>query len=87
MPFYSLSLSASFRSVVGTILPPLLRTVFTVSIGISDNRLAKDGITCTSNEAILVAGKVQAALFDKTGTLTNQGLDSYLRKEHGPLEL
>jgi len=68
-------LLVSFRFVVGTILPPLLPTVFTVSVGISDNRLAENGITCTNNEAILVAGKVQVALFDKTGTLTNQGLD------------
>jgi cation-transporting ATPase 13A3/4/5 len=60
---------------VGTILPPLLPTVFTVSVSISDNRLSENGIACTNNEAILVAGKVQVALFDKTGTLTNQGLD------------
>lgn len=65
-----------FRSyVVGTVLPPLLPTVFTVSVGISEGRLADRRITCTNNESILVAGKVKTAFFDKTGTLTNQGLD------------
>ena len=65
-----------FRSyVVGTCLPPLLPTVFTVSVGISEARLAAQGITCMNSEAILVAGKVKMAVFDKTGTLTIQGLD------------
>jgi cation-transporting ATPase 13A3/4/5 len=61
--------------VVATVLPPLLPTVFTVSVGISEARLADRRITCTNNESILVAGKVKTAFFDKTGTLTNQGLD------------
>eukprot|EP00934_Nitzschia_sp_Nitz4_P008467 Nitzschia sp. Nitz4//scaffold97_size77645//7752//12969//NITZ4_005511-RA/size77645-processed-gene-0.50-mRNA-1//-1//CDS//3329560635//8457//frame0 len=61
--------------VVGTILPPLLPTVFTVSVGICDNRLSQKNITCTNSESILVAGKVTRAFFDKTGTLTKQGLD------------
>jgi len=61
--------------VVGTLLPPLLPTVFTVSVGISDQRLSKKRIACSNSEDILVAGKVQTACFDKTGTLTKQGLD------------
>lgn len=61
--------------VVGTILPPLLPTVFTVSVGVSDDRLARKRIACTNSESILVAGKVTRAFFDKTGTLTKQGLD------------
>ena len=61
--------------VVAGCLPPLLPTVFTVSVGISDNRLAKKKITCTNSESILVAGKVTRAFFDKTGTITKQGLD------------
>jgi predicted P-type ATPase len=64
-----------YRYVVATILPPLLPTVFTVSVGISDDRLARKRIACTSSESILVAGKVTMAFFDKTGTLTKQGLD------------
>jgi len=60
--------------VVGTALPPLLPTVFVVSVGISDNRLLKKRIACTDSEGILVAGKVKVAFFDKTGTLTEQGL-------------
>jgi cation-transporting ATPase 13A3/4/5 len=55
--------------VVGTILPPLLPTVFVVSVGISARRLHKKRITCTNQEGILVAGKVNTAFFDKTGTL------------------
>jgi cation-transporting ATPase 13A3/4/5 len=61
--------------VVGTCLPPLLPTVFTVSIGISDDRLARKNIACVQSEDILVAGKVKWAFFDKTGTLTKPGLD------------
>jgi cation-transporting ATPase 13A3/4/5 len=61
--------------VVSTILPPLLPTVFTVSVGISDHRLTQKRVACTSPESILVAGKVTRAFFDKTGTLTKQGLD------------
>jgi phosphoserine phosphatase len=61
--------------VVSVVLPPLLPTVFTVSVGISDNRLAKKRIACSNSEDILVAGKVTRAFFDKTGTLTRQGLD------------
>jgi magnesium-transporting ATPase (P-type) len=61
--------------VVGTCLPPLLPTVFTVSVGISDSRLAKKRIAVANSEAILIAGKVKKVFFDKTGTLTKQGLD------------
>jgi predicted P-type ATPase len=60
---------------MSAILPPLLPTVFTVSVGISDNRLAKKRIACSNSEDILIAGKVTKAFFDKTGTLTRQGLD------------
>ena len=61
--------------VVAAVLPPLLPTVFTVSVGVSDARLANKRISCTNPESILVAGKVNRAFFDKTGTLTKQGLD------------
>jgi predicted P-type ATPase len=61
--------------VVATVLPPLLPTVFTVSVGISSDRLARKQISCTNPDAILIAGKVDLAFFDKTGTLTKQGLD------------
>jgi magnesium-transporting ATPase (P-type) len=61
--------------VVGTILPPLLPTVFTVSVGISEKRLASQRIATANAESILIAGKVTRAFFDKTGTLTKQGLD------------
>lgn len=60
--------------VVGTALPPLLPTVFVMSVGVSDNRLLQKRIACTDSEGILVAGKVKVAFFDKTGTLTEQGL-------------
>ena len=69
--------------VVSTVLPPLLPTVFVVSVGISCKRLQSKRITCTDSRSILVAGKVRQACFDKTGTLTKQGLDfvSALRGE------
>lgn len=60
---------------VATILPPLLPTVFTVSVGVSDDRLARKRIATAQSESILIAGKVTHAFFDKTGTLTKQGLD------------
>lgn len=60
--------------VVGTALPPLLPTVFVVSVGVSENRLTKNRIASTDSQNILVAGKVSVAFFDKTGTLTKQGL-------------
>jgi magnesium-transporting ATPase (P-type) len=55
--------------VLGTVIPPLLPTVFVVSVGISAKRLSKKRISCTNQEGILVAGKVNTAFFDKTGTL------------------
>lgn len=61
--------------ILGTVIPPLLPTVFVVSVGISANRLQSKRIACTFPEGLLVAGKVDAAFFDKTGTLTKQGLD------------
>jgi magnesium-transporting ATPase (P-type) len=56
-------------------LPPLLPTVFTVAVGVSEDRLSKKRIATVNAESILVAGKVKIAFFDKTGTLTKQGLD------------
>lgn len=53
--------------MLGTVIPPLLPTVFVVSVGISADRLRKNRITCTYPEGILVAGKVNMAFFDKTG--------------------
>lgn len=44
--------------IVGTILPPLLPTVFVVSVGISAKRLQAKRISCTNPEGIIVAGKV-----------------------------
>jgi P-type E1-E2 ATPase len=61
--------------VVGAVIPPLLPTVFVVSVGISAERLQVKRIACTYPEGILVAGKVNAAFFDKTGTLTKSGMD------------
>jgi len=61
--------------VFAAALPPLLPTVFVVSVGISDECLSRKNIACSNSESILVAGKVRKALFDKTGTLTKQGLD------------
>jgi cation-transporting ATPase 13A3/4/5 len=62
--------------VVAACLPPLLPTAFTVSVGVSDNRLQKEhNIACTNSEDIIIAGKVKRAFFDKTGTLTKQGLE------------
>ncbi|CAB9522845.1 Probable cation-transporting ATPase 13A4 [Seminavis robusta] len=61
--------------VVETAIPPLIPTVFLVSVGISAERLLRKRIACADNREILVTGKVKAAFFDKTGTLTNQGLD------------
>mmetsp|Transcript_3397 Transcript_3397/g.6381 ORF Transcript_3397/g.6381 Transcript_3397/m.6381 type:complete len:1061 (+) Transcript_3397:4305-7487(+) len=72
--------------VVGTSLPPLLPTVFTVSVGISDDRLARKRIACVNNEDILVAGKVRRVFFDKTGTLTKQGLDFIGASADGKLD-
>jgi magnesium-transporting ATPase (P-type) len=62
--------------VVAACLPPLLPTAFTVSVGVSDNRLRKHhNVACTNSEDIIIAGKVRLAFFDKTGTLTKQGLE------------
>jgi cation-transporting ATPase 13A3/4/5 len=61
--------------VLASSVPALLPTVFVVSVGVSEKRLAKKRIACVNSENILVAGKVKRALFDKTGTLTKQGLD------------
>lgn len=68
--------------VLGTVFPPLLPSVFVVSVGISCKRLQRKRITCTDSRGILIAGKVKRAFFDKTGTLTNQGLD-FLSAKNG----
>jgi magnesium-transporting ATPase (P-type) len=60
--------------VAATVLPPLLPTVFVVSVGVSCKRLVEKKITCTDPTACLACGKVRKALFDKTGTLTESGL-------------
>jgi magnesium-transporting ATPase (P-type) len=61
--------------VLAAALPPLLPTVFVVSVGISSHRLILKDIAVADSGGILVAGKVRKAFFDKTGTLTKQGLD------------
>eukprot|EP00808_Paulinella_micropora_P010657 g65228.t1 len=61
--------------VVGTCLPPLLPTVFVVSVGISSQRLGSKRVICSDPKRLLMAGKVRVAAFDKTGTLTKQGLE------------
>jgi cation-transporting ATPase 13A2 len=38
--------------IVGTALPPLLPTVFTVSVGVSDDRLARKRIACSNSDGI-----------------------------------
>jgi len=61
--------------VLAAALPPLLPTVFVVSVGISSQRLITKDIAVADSGGILVAGKVRIAFFDKTGTLTRQGLE------------
>jgi len=61
--------------VVATALPPLLPTVFVVSVGIGSSRLRERNVLCSDPNRILMAGKVRVACFDKTGTLTRPGLD------------
>jgi len=68
--------------VVATCIPPLLPTVFVVSVGISAERLLRKRIAVTDNARILVAGKVQVAFFDKTGTLTKQGLEFQVARSY-----
>ena len=61
--------------VLAAALPPLLPTVFVVSVGVSSHRLMRKDIAVADSGGILVAGKVRKAFFDKTGTLTKQGLE------------
>lgn len=61
--------------IVATAIPPLLPTVFVLSVEVSSNRLKAQKIICSNPERILMAGKVRVFCFDKTGTLTKQGLD------------
>lgn len=64
-----------FRTAFSNAFPPLLPTTFIIPVGISFERLARNGVACSNSDSILVAGQVSIAFFDKTGTLTNQGLD------------
>lgn len=61
--------------VVATALPPLLPTVFVVSVGIAAKRLAVKGVLCSDPQRLLAAGKVRVCCFDKTGTLTKSGME------------
>lgn len=61
--------------VVAAAIPPLLPTVFVVSLQIAVGRLKGKDIICSVPERLLMAGKVSVCCFDKTGTLTKQGLD------------
>jgi magnesium-transporting ATPase (P-type) len=61
--------------VVGAVLPPLLPTVFVVSVGISCKRLQDIRITCSDSQGILVAGKVKKCFFDKVSLLS-------MRRQH-----
>lgn len=63
--------------VVASAMPPLLPTVFVVSVGLSANRLLTKKVVCSEPPRLLMAGKVRVACFDKTGTLTKQGMDFY----------
>jgi predicted P-type ATPase len=69
--------------VIATIFPPLLPTVFVISVGISADRLEKKRITCTNPQGILIAGKVNVCCFDKTGTLTESGMNATGVDSHG----
>jgi len=60
--------------VLATSMPPLLPSVFVVSVGIGAARLAKNGVLCSDPNRLLVAGKVRVCCFDKTGTLTTSGM-------------
>jgi magnesium-transporting ATPase (P-type) len=75
MSTYGCSCCFCVQYVVAAALPPILPTTFTVSVGVSNARLANKRIACANSASILVAGKVTRAFFDKTGTLTTQGLD------------
>ena len=63
------------RVAFSNAFPALLPISFTVPVGISVERLAKNKIACSDSDSILISGKVRKAFFDKTGTLTKQGLD------------
>jgi magnesium-transporting ATPase (P-type) len=73
--------------VLGTVIPPLLPTVFVVSVGISAKRLSSRRISCTYPEGILVAGRVDMAFFDKTGTMTKQGIDFISAESSAPEDM
>ena len=60
--------------VVASGLPPLLPTVFVVSVGVASERLLKRRVVSSDPERLLVAGKVRVCCFDKTGTLTTNDM-------------
>jgi len=60
--------------VIATALPPLLPSVFVVSVAIAASRLKKKHVICSDPSRLLVAGKVRVCCFDKTGTLTTSGM-------------
>jgi cation-transporting ATPase 13A3/4/5 len=51
--------------VVASAMPPLLPTVFVVSVGLSANRLLGKQVVCSEPPRLLMAGKVRVACFDK----------------------
>lgn len=60
--------------VVASAIPPLLPTVFVLSVEVGVGRLRTKGILCSVPDRLLMAGKVRVFCFDKTGTLTLPGL-------------
>ena len=61
--------------VIATALPPLLPSVFVVSVAIAAGRLKERGVICSDPNRLLVAGKVRVCCFDKTGTLTKSSME------------
>lgn len=60
--------------VVATSLPPLLPSVFVVSVSLGATRLKNRGVICSNPDRLLAAGKVKLCCFDKTGTLTESSM-------------
>jgi cation-transporting ATPase 13A3/4/5 len=55
---------------VAAALPPLLPTVFVVSVGVGNSRLSDRGVLCSDPSRLLVAGKVRRADFLPRHTIT-----------------
>ncbi len=65
---------------MATVFPPLLPSVFVVSVGISANRLHAKRISCTNPEGILVAGKVSDSRCESLSSIISEGLtQSFVR--------